>query len=115
MVWTWLSGGGPHFPGGWSIDTDARKGVHVAVLQTVSLPRDMRKGVAAIIRDVADKAGWRAMHVSFGRDQVKFVLKPWPVNEREAARARSEEFRLAARRRREESQKGPAGGRTPAP
>jgi len=114
-VWRWLSSGGPHFPGGWSLDTDDKKREHHAKLQIASLPKDLHTSIRAIIRQVALGLGWRAVHVRFTREHVEFALKPYRVEVRQVQEAQREVFRQAARRKREGTRTNPEGGQTPAP
>lgn len=99
-VWRWLSAAGPHFPGGWGLDTDLEKGVHRAYLAMKGLPDNMHNAVRDVIRQTALSVGWRAKHIAISKDRVSFALKPYPLEMRLREEARSEEFRQEARRRR---------------
>lgn len=114
-VWRWLSAGGPHFPGGWTLNADDKKKTTRASLQMKGLPKDMRRAVMGVIRKAALDVGWRAKHVRFLVDRVEFELKPYPLEKRLLEEAKREEFRQAARRKREGTPPGRGGSQTPAP
>lgn len=114
-IWQWLSSAGPNFPGGWRLSPDPEQHEHKAELSVVALPDKMRKHVKDVIRQAALDAGWLAKHVSFHKDRVAFVLKPYPLEKRLADEARSEEFRQEARRKRLGTPLDRASGRTPEP
>ena len=114
-VWVWLNSAGPHFPGGWSIKADAEKCEHRATLAHKDLPHSMHKTVRGIIRSAALDVGWLAKYVKIGKASVEFSLKPYPLEQRLLAEAKSESFRQAAHRKREESRLHREDSHTPVP
>ena len=114
-IWGWLNGGGPYFPGGWSIDTDGNKGEHKVSLQAVKLPGEMHKPIKSIIREVGRLTGWQIKNIRFLKDKLEFELKYYPEEERLRAEAKREEFRQEARKKREDTRPSPASSCTPEP
>ena len=115
-IWRWLSTAGEHFSGAWTLQGDEKKVEHKATLMLRALPaKSLLGNIKQIVRGSALTVGWRAKNLKFSKDRLEFVLKPYPLEYRLREEARREEFRQAARKKREGTHPGRVHARTPAP
>ena len=112
----WLSAGGPHFNGGYTMNTDAMAGQHRASFGfSETPPKELHRCVNGVIRGVMKECGWSAKYFKYSKRSLEFTLVPWPLWKQEEDRLEREEYRQAARRRRVGIHLGPADDRTPEP
>ena len=114
QVWPWLSLGGPHFTGGFGVNTTSNQ-VEVILQMSNNVPKGTGKFVNRFIKGYLKWCGWRALDFQHKKLQLCFTMKPWPLHEQEAARQRSEDYRREARKRRVENLKEPEDAHTPEP
>lgn len=106
--------GGSHFTGAYQFEVQEAQ-VNLRVSMREKLPAGTSKHVNRFIRGYLKGCGWKASGFNYEKNRLSFTMVPWPLHKQEDDRQRSEDFRQAARKKREENQRGRVSDRTPEP